>query len=58
MPKDATAAIVGGKIMPALMKENDIVVLNADNPLSFNTGDLDVSAQVTKMNRSGRPSSR
>jgi branched-chain amino acid transport system substrate-binding protein len=47
--KDATAATVGSKIMPALMKENDIEVLNASDPLSFNTGDLDVSAQVTKM---------
>jgi branched-chain amino acid transport system substrate-binding protein len=47
--KDATAATVGGKIMPVLMKENDIEVLNANDPLSFNTGDLDVSAQVTKM---------
>ena len=47
--KDATAATVGGKIMPALMKENGIEVVNATDPLSFNTGDLDVSAQVTKM---------
>jgi len=47
--KDATAATVGSKIMPGLMKENDIEVLNATDPLSFNTGDLDVSAQVTKM---------
>jgi branched-chain amino acid transport system substrate-binding protein len=47
--KDATAATVGSKIMPALMKENDIEVLNANDQLSFNTGDLDVSAQVTKM---------
>ena len=30
------------------MKENEIEVVNTD-PLSFNTGDLDVSAQVTKM---------
>jgi branched-chain amino acid transport system substrate-binding protein len=47
--KDATAATVGSKIMPALMKENEIEVLNASDLLSFNTGDLDVSAQVTKM---------
>jgi len=47
--KDATAATVGSKIMPALMKENDIKVLNESDPLSFNTGDLDVSAQVTKL---------
>ncbi len=47
--KDATAATVGSKIMPALMKENDIKVLNENDPLSFNTGDLDVSAQITKL---------
>jgi len=47
--KDATASTVGTRIMPGLMKDNDIQVLNATDPLSFNTGDLDVSAQVTKM---------
>jgi len=47
--KDATASTVGTRIMPALMKDNAIEVLNATDPLSFNTGDLDVSAQVTKM---------
>jgi len=47
--KDATAATVGTRIMPALMKENDIKVANERDLLSFNTGDLDVSAQVTKM---------
>jgi len=51
--KDATAATVGSRIMPALMKENDIKVLNESDPLSFNTGDLDVSAQVTKMKALG-----
>ncbi len=47
--KDATAATVGSKIMPGLMKDNGIEVLNANDPLSFSTGDLDVSAQVTKI---------
>jgi branched-chain amino acid transport system substrate-binding protein len=47
--KDATAATVGSKIMPALLKENDIKIANENDPLSFNTGDLDVSAQVTKI---------
>jgi branched-chain amino acid transport system substrate-binding protein len=47
--KDATAATVGSKIMPGLMKDNGIEVANASDPLSFNTGDLDVSAQVTKI---------
>jgi branched-chain amino acid transport system substrate-binding protein len=46
--KDATAATVGMRIMPALMKENDIKIVNEGDLLSFNTGDLDVSAQVTK----------
>jgi branched-chain amino acid transport system substrate-binding protein len=47
--KDATAATVGVKIMPLLMKENGITIANENDPLSFNTSDLDVSAQVTKM---------
>ena len=47
--KDATAATVGSKIMPGLMKDNGIELLNANDALSFNTGDLDVSAQVTKI---------
>lgn len=47
--KDATAAVVGTKIMPAVLKENGITVLNENDLLSFNTGDLDISAQVTKL---------
>jgi branched-chain amino acid transport system substrate-binding protein len=47
--KDATAATVGSKIMLGLMKDNGIEIVNANDPLSFNTGDLDVSAQVTKI---------
>ena len=47
--KDATAATVGTRIMPAVLKENGIGIVNENDLLSFNTGDLDVSAQVTKM---------
>jgi branched-chain amino acid transport system substrate-binding protein len=47
--KDAVSTTIATRIMPALMKEQDIKVLNEGDPLSFNTGDLDVSAQVTKM---------
>jgi branched-chain amino acid transport system substrate-binding protein len=47
--KDATASTVGQRIMPAVLKENGIKVANENDLLSFNTGDLDVSAQVTKM---------
>ena len=47
--KDATAATVGKAIMPAALKANEIAIANENDPLSFNTGDLDVSAQVTKL---------
>lgn len=47
--KDATAATVGSKIMPAVLKENGVAVANENDHLTFNTGDLDVSAQVTKI---------
>ncbi|MEA2933750.1 MAG: branched-chain amino acid transport system substrate-binding protein [Variibacter sp.] len=47
--KDATAATVGQRIMPAVLKENGITIANENDQLSFNTGDLDVSAQVTKI---------
>jgi branched-chain amino acid transport system substrate-binding protein len=47
--KDATASVVGTRIMPAVLKENGITIVNENDLLSFNTGDLDVSAQVTKM---------
>jgi branched-chain amino acid transport system substrate-binding protein len=47
--KDATAATVGQRIMPAVLKENGITIANENDLLSFNTGDLDVSAQITKM---------
>lgn len=47
--KDAVSTTIATRIMPAIMKKNDIKVLNESDLLSFNTGDLDVSAQVTKM---------
>jgi branched-chain amino acid transport system substrate-binding protein len=47
--KDAVSTTIATRIMPALMKEQGIKVTNESDPLSFNTGDLDVSAQVTKM---------
>lgn len=47
--KDAVSTAISTRIMPAVMKENGIEVLNADKPLSFNTGELDVSAQVTAL---------
>jgi len=47
--KDATAATVGKVIMPSVLKANEITIANENDLLSFNTGDLDVSAQVTKL---------
>lgn len=47
--KDATASVVGTRIMPAVLRENGLTIVNENDLLSFNTGDLDVSAQVTKM---------
>jgi branched-chain amino acid transport system substrate-binding protein len=47
--KDATSTTVATRIMPAALKANGIAIANENDLLSFNTGDLDVSAQVTKM---------
>jgi branched-chain amino acid transport system substrate-binding protein len=47
--KDAVSTAISTRIMPAVMKENGIEVVNAASPLSFNTGELDVSAQVTAL---------
>jgi branched-chain amino acid transport system substrate-binding protein len=45
--KDANAVALGSHIMPGLLKENGIKILNDGKALTFNTGDIDVSAQVT-----------
>jgi branched-chain amino acid transport system substrate-binding protein len=47
--KDAVSTTIATRIMPAAMKAEGINVVNENDLLSFNTGDLDVSAQVTKM---------
>src|SRR6185437_3295405 len=47
--KDAVSTAIATKIMPAVFKTNDIKVLNGNDLVSFSTGDLDVSAQVTKL---------
>lgn len=46
---DAVSTAIGTKIMPKVMQDNGVEVVNADDPLSFHTGDLDVSAQVTTL---------
>lgn len=47
--KDAVSTAIATKIMPKIFADNGIKVLNGKDPVSFNTGDLDVSAQVTKL---------
>lgn len=47
--KDAVSTSIATKIMPQVFTNAGIKVLNADSPISFNTGDLDVSAQITKL---------
>lgn len=47
--RDANSVALGSRIMPGLMKENGIKVLNEGSFLTFNTGDVDVSAQVTTL---------
>jgi branched-chain amino acid transport system substrate-binding protein len=47
--KDAVSTAIATKIMPKVLTGDGIKVINASSPISFNTGDLDVSAQVTKL---------
>jgi branched-chain amino acid transport system substrate-binding protein len=47
--KDANSTSLATKIMPGAFKANGVTVSNEGDLLSFNTGDLDVSAQVTKL---------
>jgi len=47
--KDAVSTVIATKIMPSVFKADGIAVTNEKDLISFNTGDLDVSAQVTKL---------
>jgi branched-chain amino acid transport system substrate-binding protein len=47
--KDAVSTSIGTKVMPPIMEKNGVKVLNINKPISFNTGDIDVSAQVTTL---------
>lgn len=47
--KDANSVALGSRIMPEMLKEQGIRVLNEANLATFNTGDIDVSAQVTAL---------
>lgn len=47
--KDAVSTAMGTAIFPEALQGQGIEALNADDPASFQTGDVDVSAQVTQL---------
>lgn len=47
--KDAVSTAIGTAIYPEVLDSHGINVLNGDEPVSFQTGDVDVSAQVTQL---------
>ena len=47
--KDAIAKSLGTQVFPEGLKKVGIEVLNEDNPATFQTGDSDFSAQVTRV---------
>lgn len=47
--KDAVSTAIATKIMPKVLASEGVEIVNENDPVSFSTGDLDVSAQVTKL---------
>jgi branched-chain amino acid transport system substrate-binding protein len=47
--KDANSVALGSRIMPEMLAAQGMRLLNAGSLASFNTGDIDVSAQVTAL---------
>lgn len=47
--KDAVSSSMGTKVFPPALAAAGITALNGKNPVSFSTGDVDVTAQVTQL---------
>ena len=47
--RDANSVALGSRIMPEMLKAEGIRLLNEGSLATFNTGDIDVSAQVTAL---------
>lgn len=47
--QDAVSEAIATAIFPEVLANHDIEALNGDDPVSFQTGDVDVSAQVTQL---------
>ncbi len=47
--KDAVGQILGSRVLPAVAKMNGVSIINEGNFLTYQTKDIDFSAQVTKL---------
>ncbi|MDP7426330.1 MAG: ABC transporter substrate-binding protein [Rhodospirillales bacterium] len=47
--KDAVARAIGTKVFPGVLKKANLNVINAKKPVTFQTGDAQFTAQVTKL---------
>ncbi len=47
--RDAYAKDLGLKVFPTLLKSSNIEIVNADSPITYNLGDVDFTAQVTRL---------
>jgi len=47
--KDAVGQIIGSRVLPALLKREGVALANEGSFLTFQTRDIDFSAQVTKL---------
>jgi len=47
--KDAVGQILGSRVLPAVAKANGVTIVNEGNFVTYQTKDIDFSAQVTKL---------
>lgn len=47
--KDAVGTSLGKTVLPAIFKKQGVTVLNENDPITFTTTDVDVTAQVTRL---------
>lgn len=47
--RDAYAKDLGLNVFPALLKSTNVAIVNGDSPITYNLGDVDFTAQVTRL---------
>lgn len=47
--RDAYAKDLGLNVFPALLKSTNVTIVNGDSPITYNLGDVDFTAQVTRL---------